>query len=65
MRWKKGDQEVRLGTGDLQLTFLGRHIWHETLKHPRILNLNLSFQILMKICFVKVGGQNTFYETVF
>lgn len=55
MQWGEGDQEARLGTGDLQLTFLGHHVWHETLKHPRILNLTLSFQIVMKICFICQG----------
>lgn len=45
-------QEVRLGIGDLQLTYLCYHIRHKTLKDLRILNLNLSFQIILKICFI-------------
>lgn len=62
MGWKRRGQQVRPGTGSLQLTFLCCPVQPGMLQNPRILNWKLSFHIVMKIVYLlKVGRQNTFY----
>lgn len=52
---REGSQEVRMWSEGLQLTHLCYHVWYKTVKITMILNLKLSFQIIMKICFICQG----------
>lgn len=61
--WDLGSDEV----GPVGLVGLA-HVdiyWHVTLKNPRILSLNLIFQVHMKIiCHWLGGGQSIFYSII-
>lgn len=52
MRGKRRSAGQAGGLGTKQLAHLRCRVQHGMLQNPRILNLNLSFQITMKICYI-------------